>query len=252
MKRVFLNLYFLLISTIIFSQDQYLVKYTFSDTRFNIPLIRESSLYFNNDESIFVRDMGKIGFIRRDVNGNEPDAETMVTNGYFQDSIGVVFYKNRQTKRMIMREFFEKVAYLAEEPNFPIHKWSIQKEHRKIGRFDCQKATTKFRGRIYTAWFTQSIPIGEGPWKLYGLPGLILEAYDEAKEVQFSFKSIEIPTTSPIKLTPPTDGKKADFETYKIADKIERDAMLNKFFAWWKRRRRNSCGVRIQKSCRIL
>ena len=129
---------------------------------------------------------------------------------------------------MVMREFFEKAAYIAAEPIFPTQKWAIEKEQKKIGRFNCQKATAKFRGRQYTAWFTMEIPVSYGPWKLHGLPGLILEAYDEAKEIQFIFKSIDMPTLSPIKIVPPTVGKKTDFETYKIADEIELQAMLRR------------------------
>jgi len=49
----------------------------------------------------------------------------------------------------------------------------------------CQKAEGDFRGRHYIAWFSNKILIPDGPWKLCGLPGLILEAYDEKKTVYF-------------------------------------------------------------------
>jgi GLPGLI family protein len=57
--------------------------------------------------------------------------------------------------------------------------WELHDETKSIANFLCQKATTHFRGRIYTAWFAQDIPVKFGPWKFHGLPGLILEVYDE-------------------------------------------------------------------------
>lgn len=37
-------------------------------------------------------------------------------------------------------------------------------------------ATTIFRGRKWTVYFTEDIPLPLGPWKLGALPGLILSA----------------------------------------------------------------------------
>lgn len=59
--------------------------------------------------------------------------------------------------------------------------WNLKKDMKKIGNFNCQKATIKFRGRNYIAWFTQEIPVPFGPWKFQGLPGVILEVYDTDK-----------------------------------------------------------------------
>jgi GLPGLI family protein len=44
--------------------------------------------------------------------------------------------------------------------------------------YNCKKAQTQFRGREWLVWYTMDIPISEGPWKLCGLPGMILQAED--------------------------------------------------------------------------
>ncbi len=63
----------------------------------------------------------------------------------------------------------------------------------------CQLAKTNFKGRTWYAWYAEDIPMQEGPWKLCGLPGLILKAYDENQE--YVFTAIGMSTldgTSPI------------------------------------------------------
>lgn len=52
------------------------------------------------------------------------------------------------------------------------------KDSLSILDYKCIKATTRFRGRDYTAWVTKELPINDGPWKFYGLPGLILQIED--------------------------------------------------------------------------
>src|SRR5690606_20829465 len=47
----------------------------------------------------------------------------------------------------------------------------------------------RFAGRQWTVWFTLDIPIGEGPYKFRGLPGLILSAASDDGTWQFDFKS---------------------------------------------------------------
>lgn len=64
------------------------------------------------------------------------------------------------------------------EELIPELKWDIKIEFDTVLSYRCQKATTRFRGRSYEAWFTSDIPISNGPWKLGGLPGLILKVSD--------------------------------------------------------------------------
>lgn len=75
----------------------------------------------------------------------------------------------------------------------PKINWKIKDVTKKIEGILVQKATCKFRGRNYIAWFALEIPIPLGPWKLNGLPGLIIEAYDTNKELLFLFKKLEYP-----------------------------------------------------------
>lgn len=80
--------------------------------------------------------------------------------------------------------------YLVEEPS-PKISWKITKDTASFSGLLCQKATTYFKGRNWIAWFAYDMPFASGPWKLNGLPGLIVEAYDDKKEVQFKFNGIE-------------------------------------------------------------
>ena len=80
--------------------------------------------------------------------------------------------------------------YLIEE-EAPKINWKISKDTASFSGVLCQKATTYFKGRNWIAWFAQDLPFQSGPWKLNGLPGLIVEAYDDKKEVQFQFAGIE-------------------------------------------------------------
>jgi hypothetical protein len=73
-----------------------------------------------------------------------------------------------------------------------IISWELLNETKNISSFNCQKARGNFRGRTYTVWFTNEIPVSLGPWKLNGLPGLILEATDSLNQFQFFAEKIDL------------------------------------------------------------
>lgn len=67
-------------------------------------------------------------------------------------------------------------------------KWNIHDETKKILSHTCKKATCRFRGRDYVAWYATDIPVSRGPYKFNGLPGLILEISDT--ESLFTFCTV--------------------------------------------------------------
>lgn len=49
-----------------------------------------------------------------------------------------------------------------------------------LSGYSCNKAQTHYAGRNYTAWYSLEIPIPYGPFKFWGLPGLILKIEEES------------------------------------------------------------------------
>lgn len=86
---------------------------------------------------------------------------------------------------MTVRTKFVRKNYIYEEP-VPHIKWILTNEIDTVMGYRCIKATADFRGRVYDVWFTPDLPFSYGPWKLNGLPGLILKAEDRDKLFQFS------------------------------------------------------------------
>lgn len=113
--------------------------------------------------------------------------------------------------------------YAVEKP-FNNLKWKIDKETRKITNLDCQKATASYMGRDYTAWFTTSLPFQAGPWKLHGLPGLIISAYDKTGRIKFDFGGFEQVKNSTEETTWDKNIPQITWEDYvKIAKAMEND-----------------------------
>lgn len=70
-------------------------------------------------------------------------------------------------------------------------EWEISDSTKTVLGYECTMATTNYHGRHWTAWFTPEIPLQEGPWKLTGLPGLILEASESTGQHSFEATGLE-------------------------------------------------------------
>lgn len=85
--------------------------------------------------------------------------------------------------------------------------WELSDSTRKILGYTCHKAEAAFRGRTWTAWYTTEIPVSSGPWKLYGLPGLILDTYDSRMDYRYTVIGISAQDVGDVTLySKPGDG----------------------------------------------
>lgn len=73
-------------------------------------------------------------------------------------------------------------------------EWQLKSDSDSIQGYLCYKASTTYHGRTYTVWYTSEIPVGQGPWKLGGLPGMILKAVDDKGHYTFECIAIEQPS----------------------------------------------------------
>lgn len=126
------------------------------------------------------------------IKANKPKEEIVAGRSFRINYNTYVVYTNYPEGKItvtdkIMRDYYK---YLE---NFPAVTWKIYPETTTILDYPCQKAECRFRGRTYTVWFTNSIPVHFGPWKLSGLPGLILKAEDSQQHFVFECISIVNP-----------------------------------------------------------
>ena len=73
----------------------------------------------------------------------------------------------------------------------PLFTWKIMPVKKMVAGYECQQAFTSFGGRTWEAWFTRDIPVSEGPYKFYGLPGLIVKVRDTHDHYVFVLLSFE-------------------------------------------------------------
>ena len=113
--------------------------------------------------------------------------------------LSMEFYKNypEKGKTLMLDAAGEAKCQIEEKMETP--EWTILPDSTAdIMGYTCQLAITHFKGRQWYAWYTEDIPLDAGPWKLRGLPGLILKAYDSSRQFIFDGQGMEQPDGEPI------------------------------------------------------
>ena len=177
---------FLLVTKTSISQD----NKQFEVIEYNIIVVTVGEEKRNMTAKLYIDGKESFYFFSEVKEETNIDMEKLASN-YIFPTKSRVFYKNFEDNTIIYEtRVFSR--YLIVKDSIPKIDWKIYDEEKTIaGKYLCKKAIGRFRGRTYTAWFTEQIPISNGPWKLGGLPGLILEAYDDEKYIVFDFLSLK-------------------------------------------------------------
>ena len=78
-----------------------------------------------------------------------------------------------------VRDWIFPHEFEGSEPT-PDIAWTLTDDTLTVSGYLCQQATATFRGVEWRVWYTDEIPSSAGPWRLRGLPGLIVKAESEA------------------------------------------------------------------------
>lgn len=196
-----------LFSNILYSQSdtlksEYEVIYritSFNDTLYKHNAVEENlSLLIKGNKSLFrSAQKAKSDSIAMAIGmkaANNPVNGKVILN--MKDVPGVYFKSEvflDNGKQTIYKEVMRnRLSFPLEDPVL----WKIEPETKMIESYFCKKATGKYKNRHYTAWFTETIPIPDGPYVFKGLPGLVLEIYDPNDYIHFtlvSFKKVVKP-----------------------------------------------------------
>ena len=98
-------------------------------------------------------------------------------------------YKNRMLFQVNNCHVFGSYIFASQDIS-EFKQWAMEEGENEILGHICRKASISFGGRDYVAWYAMDIPVNDGPWKLMGLPGLILKA--ETDDGAFAYEAIGI------------------------------------------------------------
>ena len=116
---------------------------------------------------------------------------TMENNGTLGRTVSFAVYKHLPAMNELTYtdEIFRYLYYYEQE--LPAIDWQMQNADSVVCGYSCSKAVGEWRDRRWTVWYSMDIPIDDGPWKLQGLPGLILYAEDAQGDFFFTCVGIE-------------------------------------------------------------
>lgn len=138
------------------------------------------------------------------------------------------FYKNYpEAGRTLLLDKVGADDYQCEEKTETPDWQMVPDSTREVLGYQCQLATARFKGRQWSAWYTEDIPLDEGPWKLRGLPGLVLSAYDAQRQYIFEGAGLEqVSTDEQVTLIKQKREKISQKDLRKLRDRYDPSAAL--------------------------
>ena len=123
------------------------------------------------------------------MNKSREEREAIINSSSIGHSVDLYIVRDNDIFKVWDMVYYEYRKY-----SEPIEErcWTIKDDSTKnVLGYECIMATANYHGRYWTVWFTPEIPVDAGPWKLLGLPGLILEAADSTGHHHFTANGIQ-------------------------------------------------------------
>lgn len=207
MKKLILIFFLSLVCNTIYSQKQFNYLLYVDDT------VRTGALLFNEKENkaVYIDQMNNF----RKKTEEKP---TFTVNVSGDDDF--VYYKQNLSELKYTYELL-KIPYLINDNTLSIN-WELTSDKKEIQGLICSKATTTFRGRNWTVWYCPQIPVVYGPWKFYGLPGLMMELTEDTNRFAFVLTEIIEEAVTSVKDLNLKKFKQVDIKTF---EELFNDAM---------------------------
>ena len=132
----------------------------------------KSTKYFNRYAEI--KDSVKNEGLKKGLSGWELFE---MTKEYPVRGAAPIYYQLYNEKKTRVAIEYVAHGYVYEE-TLAMPNWTLQEDTMTILGYLCHRATTHYLGRDWEVYYTTEIPLNRGPWKLWGLPGLIMRATD--------------------------------------------------------------------------
>lgn len=179
MKKAILIISVLLFTFNNYAQKNRMISYTFQDQD---GFKCNSTLYIFKNESIYrIEDNREEGV---EFNENENNNYIKVVN----DKISKIFYSTKKDAKTRIPLYKDEVIYNQQISDL---KYEFTGKSKKIGKYNCQEAKLNLNGRKYTIWFTPDIGTNFGPYKINGLPGLVVELSEEISKIKITLQGIK-------------------------------------------------------------
>lgn len=172
---------------------EYLLTYIRDSSDVKTKRIEKSFLFIENNEKVTYCTEGylKSDSLKQLVNQGKISAYDIIGN---TKNIHQTRYYQLFERRMPNNNFTAHERVSLSYYNYeilPKLEWTVSHDEKQILNYQCTKATTYYAGRNYIAWFTTDIPISAGPYVFCGLPGFIVEIYDETNSYKFELKQFQ-------------------------------------------------------------
>lgn len=220
----FVLLILLFCSNFIFAQNLHVI---YSNKNSKFTSFREE-LFITNGNIVSVRDsIAKNTF--EDKNAMNNNQAVFFT----KEKLHKIIYLKNNPSKIVSIDYIGDNVYFVED-QLPVINWNTNySETKNICGFLCHKATAEFRGSKITAFYSKDLQFNTGPFKFYGLNGLILEISENGNTEFNSWTAQEVNTdyNNNVKIPNITNDSLISLRDFLLIKEKKREEDFNKIIS---------------------